>query len=85
MFLHPAIILFDFVSIIALQSSRESYWGLFVFTTMDSSEKHPRKHSMPKLVTEAGISIEVRAEQPMKHCFPKLVTDVGISIDVRCC
>ena len=59
-FLHPAIIAFCSVSMMALQPSRESYTGLLASTTMDSREEQPAKQSSPKLVTDEGISTDVR-------------------------
>ena len=44
---------------------------------------HLWKHPSPRLVTEEGMSMEVRDEQPLKHPFPKLVTEEGMSIEVR--
>ena len=41
------------------------------------------KQETPKLVTELGISIEVKPVQPSKHPSAKLVTELGISIEVK--
>ena len=41
------------------------------------------KHPIPKLLTEEGISIEVKLLQPEKHHSPKLVTEEGILTDVK--
>ena len=38
------------------------------------------KHAYPRLVTEEGISMEVRDEQPSKQRFPNLVTEEGITV-----
>ena len=64
---HPQIIVLLFVSITALQFSRESYTEFPASTTMDLREEHPLKHSSPKLVTEDGILMDVREEQPPKQ------------------
>ena len=52
------------VSIIALQLSRESYTLLFLSTVIDSREEQLLKQLSPKLVTEDGMSMDVREEQP---------------------
>ena len=44
---HPTISVFDSVSIIALQSCRESYFLLFFETIIDSKPVHPSKASSP--------------------------------------
>ena len=44
---------------------------------------HLQKHLIPKLVTEEGMSMEVRAEQPEKHKSPRLVTEEGMVMEVR--
>ena len=46
-------------------------------------EEQPSKQRSPKLVTEAGMVMDVREEQKAKHSFPKLVTEDGMSMDVR--
>ena len=61
--LHPWIIVFVDVFIIALQFSRESYTLLFLSTVIDNKAEQPAKHIPPKLVTEDGISMDVREEQ----------------------
>ena len=60
---HPQIIVLLFVSITALQFSRESYTEFPASTTMDVREEQPSKHHLPKLVTEDGILMDVREEQ----------------------
>lgn len=79
-FLHPATILFDSVSMIALQFSRESYLGLSASTTMDSRKEQPEKQLVSKLVTDEGSSIDVSEEQLEKQYSPKLITDEGIRV-----
>ena len=64
---HPQIIVLLFVSITALQFSRESYTEFPASTTMDVREEQPIKQATPKLVTEDGILMDVREEQPKKH------------------
>ena len=61
--LHPLRILLVDVSIIALQSSRESYILLFLSTVIDSRAEQALKQSCPKLVTEDGITMDEREEQ----------------------
>ena len=41
------------------------------------------KHHFPRLVTEEGMTTEVRAEQYSKQEFPRLVTENGMSMEVR--
>ena len=60
---HPQIIVLLFVSITALQFSRESYTEFPASTTMDVREEQPSKQYSPKLVTEDGILMDVREEQ----------------------
>ena len=64
---HPAIIVLLSVSIIALQFSRESYTRLSSSTMIEVRDEQDWKHPSPKLVTEEGMSIEVRALQPEKQ------------------
>ena len=42
-----------------------------------------QKQPSPKLVTEDGMSMEVRDEQNLKQLYPRLVTEEGMSIEVR--
>ena len=72
-----------FVSITALQFSRESYTEFPASTTIDVREEQYAKHPSPKLVTEDGILMDVREEQYAKQFSPKLVTEDGILMDVR--
>ena len=62
--LHPAIMIFLSVRIIALQLSLESYTGLFSSTFIVSNAIQPEKQPLPKLVTELGMVMEVNLEQP---------------------
>ena len=61
--LQPAIMVLVAVSIIALQFSRESYTGFLASTVMAERELQPLKQSPLTLVTEEGISIEIKEEQ----------------------
>ena len=65
--LHPWIIVFVDVFIIALQFSRESYTLLFLSTVIDSREEQPLKQLDPKYVTEDGMVIDVREVQFSKQ------------------
>ena len=40
----------------------------------------PEKQTLPKLVTELGIVIEVKPVQSSKQDLPKLVTELGIVV-----
>lgn len=71
-----------FVSMIALQFSRESYTGLFASTRIEASDKHRLKQPSPKLVTEDGMVIAVSDEQSSKHQPSRLVTDGGIETEM---
>ena len=51
-----------------------------VIVLMDS---HLLKHAYPRLVTEEGMVMEVRALQSEKHLSPRLVTEEGMSMEVR--
>ena len=82
-FLHPTINVFVFVSIIALQLSRESY---FVFPDSTSIVVRPEQSEnaeLPMLVTEFGIVTLVKLEQPEKAEPPMLVTELPIVTLVR--
>ena len=63
-FLHPTTIIFFSVSIIALQSSRESKVVLFSSTRIEEREGQPPKQISPKLVTDSGIVMDASNEQP---------------------
>ena len=71
-----------FVSMIALQFSRESYTGLFASTRIEASDEQSAKQPSPKLVTEDGMVIAVSDEHSLKHQPSRLVTDGGIVIEV---
>ena len=60
LFLQPTISSFVKVLMMALQFSLESYTGLSSATIILSRPIHPKKHHLPKLVTEDGMLIEVR-------------------------
>ena len=80
-FTQPDINSFVDVLIMALQSFRESYAGLPFSTIMDDS---PEGNGLvPILVTEFGITIEVKPLQLEKAIEPMLVTEFGISIEVK--
>ena len=72
--------MFVFVSIIALQPSRESYTGLPFATTMLPSEEQPTKAALPIFVTDSGIVILLSDAQRKKAAYPISVTDSGITI-----
>ena len=65
-FLSPMIKVFDDVSIIALQLSRESYFVFPLSTTIEVRSMQPKKALSPMMVTELGIITEVRPLQPKK-------------------
>lgn len=54
-FLHPRIILFVYVSIIALQLPRESYLAFFSSTRIDSKAPTEEKAKSPICKTDLGI------------------------------
>ena len=62
-FLHPAMSLFDAFSMIALHSFRESYFLLFLSTTMLVRLLHLENALFPMLVTLPGILMDVRLKQ----------------------
>ena len=76
-FLHPAINLFDEVSIIALQLLRESYWVFPSSTTMDVKSSHSEKVVSPMNFTLLGIVMEVKHLQYRKLWYPILFTLLG--------
>ena len=59
-FWQPATRTFDSVSMMALQSSRESYLGLSESTLIEIKLIHPEKDLNPIVNTLLGIKIEVR-------------------------
>ena len=62
-FMHPAINVFDAVSIMALQLLRESYLVLPDATEMLVRPEQPENGLLPMLVTEFGMITLVRSEQ----------------------
>ena len=82
-FTQPAIRVFVAVSIIALQSLRESYLGLFLSTVIEVKLEQPPKALIPILVTPSEILIEVKLEQLSNALLSMLVTPLGILIDVK--
>ena len=81
-FLHPEKIIFVAVTIIALQLSLESYFGLPFSTTNEVKLGQFLKGVPSKLVTELGIVTEVKLLQPKKALRPIDVTVLGMSTDV---
>lgn len=77
----PAINLFVFVSMIALQSSLASYFLLFGATVRLVSPEHLEKTPLPIVVTESGIVTDVSPEHPEKAPSPIVVTESGIVMD----
>ena len=65
-FLHPAIKVLLLFSIMALQSSRESYISLSEATDIDSKHEQPQKAQSPMLFTELPIVTEVKPLQSPK-------------------
>ena len=63
-FLHPAIKVLLLFSIMALQSSRESYISLSEATDIDSKHEQPKKAPPPMLFTELPIVTEVKPLHP---------------------
>ena len=80
--IHPAIKVFDEVSMMALQSLRESYCGLSLSTLIDVRPLQPLMASCSIDVTLFGILMEVR---PLleKANWPMDVTLLGIMTEVR--
>ena len=62
-FIHPAINIFVFVSIIALQLSRESYLLFPVSTSIVIRLEHPLNNPHPILVTNFDMVTQVNSEQ----------------------
>ena len=81
--LHPAIKVFDVVSIIALQFSLESYFVFPCATVIEVRPEQFRNATLPMLVTLLGIVMEVRPEQPLNAANPMLVTLLGMVTEVR--
>ena len=82
-FLQPNNNLFDTVSIIALQFSRESYTSLPSSTTILVKLVQPPKAHLPISVTEDGITTLVKLVQPSKAPSSISVTVSGISMLVN--
>ena len=82
-FIHPAIKVFEAVSMIALQLSRESNFEFPVSTTILVRPEQPENAELPMLVTEFGIVTLVRLEQEENAYSPMLVTEFGIVTLVR--
>ena len=80
--LQPAIRVLLAVSIIALQLSRESYFGFSDATSMDTRFEQPRNTEPPMLVTLFGIVTEVSPEHLSKAEPTILVTLFGIVTEV---
>ena len=62
-FIHPEINVFVFVSIIALQLSRESYFGFPESTSIVVRLEQSENAEPPMMVTELGMVTLVRPEQ----------------------
>ena len=43
----------------------------------------PKKHQLPKLLTDDGMVIKAKLLQPLKQLSPKLVTDDGMVTEVK--
>ena len=82
-FLHPAMIVLDAVSIIALQSSRESYTLLPLSTFIFVNSVHIPNADWPIVVTLLGMVIEVSLSHPTNASLPMLTTLLGMVTDVR--
>ena len=65
-FIHPVIKVFEALSIIALQLSRESYIALLASTTIEVKPLQFMKAPLPMLVTLLPIVTEVRLVHPLK-------------------
>ena len=79
-FIHPTINVFVFVSIIALQLPRESYFGFPESTSIVVRPEQYQNASLPMLVTELGMVTLVRPEQPENALSLMLVTEFGITV-----
>ena len=71
------------VSMIALQSLRESYFRLLLSTVIVVIPQHPSKGFVPMLVTLPGIFILIRLQQSLKALSPILVRLPGRVILAR--
>ena len=79
--LHPTTNVFRFLSIIALQLSRESYFVFPLATLMVDNFVQPAKGLLPMVDTLLPMLTVVRLVQPSKAPLPIIIT--LISIDVR--
>ena len=79
----PAIKVLVEVSIIALQSSLESYTVFASFTMIDLKERQPEKASLPIEVTLSGITIELNEGQLEKADLPIEVTPFPIVTELK--
>ena len=78
----PHIKLLVSVSIIALQLSRESYFGFPLSTTIEFRLVQLKACS-PIKVTELGMVIEVKPVQYRNAIAPIVVTELGIVTEVK--
>ena len=79
----PAIKVLVEVSIIALQSSLESYTVFPSFTMIDLKDLQYKKANPPIEVTLSGITIELKDEQPLKAQPPIEVTPFPIVTELK--
>ena len=79
----PVIKVLVEVSIIALQSSLESYTVFPSFTMIELKEVQLLKVKLPIEVTLSGITIELKEEQHSKAHLPIEVTLSGITIEFK--
>jgi hypothetical protein len=82
-FEQPITNLFEAVSIMALQFSRESYMTLLSSTTIVTNPLQPPKAERLMDVTEFGMVTEVKPLQPAKAPSPIVVTLLGMAMEVR--
>ena len=78
----PVIKVLVEVSIIALQSSLESYTVFSSFTMIELKEQHSKAH-LPIEVTLSGITIELKEQQSKKAPSPIEVTLFPIVTDLK--
>jgi hypothetical protein len=81
-FLQPKIRVLVSVSIIALQSLRESYFGLLWSTTIDEILLHFKNAPLPIDVKLIGTTMNAKLVQSPKAETPIDVTLLGILMDV---
>ena len=82
-FLQPVIRVFVSVTIIALQSPRESYFG-FPFSTIKLVKLvQPLKAALPIEVTELGIVTDVKPVQPEKASKSINLTELPMVTEVK--